>query len=694
MSKISLLEPLLGNGIRNSNFFNGRLLSAEDLRAEQQANREHNEQLGRAIGEGVAYGLEVERKSGSSPGAASAQALVNVSRGLAVNRRGQTLWLADDTEVALVRGNPTLDEGAGLFVVCPGVSSSAVPTGTGVYLLVITPASGFEGRAPASGLGESQILSGKCGSRYTVEGVQFRLIDFNFNAIFAAGSALRAELDQLLAVSGAANLSKLRSLLAYLCFGAREQQDFLQQPFGAQPLDQYGALDALRTIGSLTDCDVPLALIYWTGASIQFVDSWAARRRLTERPATAIWNSFTGDRRLKEAEAMFLQFQAQVEEMRKSGAALEPVVAVNYFRYLPPVGILPLTGKAGVSGFDFPKFFDGLDFKPPVFIEGATVEPLIRNSLSYAPLDLGSNQPVWLYSVRENMEAVGEGGSAAPQPYLIFASGYTPYQGKVEVGDPDAESIDIKLLDFAPRTITADLTASFRFNVTSHLAEEATLTFKPDLRVKVNKREWTLEVDPPERELQPDEETQVTVLINPVPDGTLGTPFSIGLAAISERLTGKSELYDFTVGKASGDIDATISLKFSKAILKPAANTVSDKAIGFPRNNEAEVTLIAEIGQAGKYEVTATIDPSKGWNWKVLTPVVVVDPRELGRKKTTALLKFAIAPKSGADDSVVEFSIGKRGARERRTYTMSLLVGEKVIAGGRDLFFNRRLVDR
>jgi hypothetical protein len=135
-------------------------------------------------------------------------------------------------------------------------------------------------------------------------------------------------------------------------------------------------------------------------------------------------------------------------------------------------------------------------------------------------------------------------------------------------------------------------------------------------------------------------------------------------------------------------------LKFSKAILKPAANTVSDKAIGFPRNNEAEVTLIAEIGQAGKYEVTATIDPSKGWNWKVLTPVVVVDPRELGRKKTTALLKFAIAPKSGADDSVVEFSIGKRGARERRTYTMSLLVGEKVIAGGRDLFFNRRLVDR
>src|ERR1044072_4641377 len=467
MSKISLLEPLLDNGIRNTNFFNGRLLSAEDLRAEQQAHREHNEQLVRAIGAGIAYCLEVQKKSTSSPAAGTTDAMVQVSAGLAINRQGQTLSLATDVDLALVRGNPTLEEGAGLFVVCPGASSSAIPAaGTGIYLLVITPASGFAGRAPASGLGESQILSGKCGSRYTVEGVQFRLIDFNLSAVVEAGNALRNEIDQLLALSDAVSLSKLRNLLAYLCFGAEEQEAFLRQPFklekGASPYNAYGALDALRAAQGLTDCAVPLALIYWTGTGIQFVDGWAARRRLTEAAVTDMWNAVTGDRRLKEAEAMFLQFQAQIDELRKTGAPLESVVAIDYFRYLPPVGFLPLTGKAGVSGFDFQEFFDGLNFKAPVFIEGAKVEPLIRSSLDYAPLNLSSNQRVWLYTVRENLEAVAEGGTAAPQPYLIFASGHPPFQGDVEPTDPTAEPVDIYVVEFNPKTITADLPASDR----------------------------------------------------------------------------------------------------------------------------------------------------------------------------------------------------------------------------------------
>ncbi len=681
MSKISLLEPLLDKGIRNTNFFNGRLLSAEDLRAEQQASREHDGQLGRAIGEGIAYGLEVQKKPASSPAAGTAEAMVTVSEGLAINRLGQTLSLATDTEVALVRGNPTLEESDGLFAACPGASSSAIPTlGTGVYLLVMTPASGFTGRAPASGLGESQLLSGKCGSRFSVEGVQFRLIDFNLNTLLEAGNALRNEINQLMSASDAASLSKLRSLLAYLCFGADEQKAFLRHPFklenGASPYNEYGALDGLRDTGSLTDCDVPLALIYWTASGIQFVDAWAVRRRLTERAVTEVWNLVTGDRRLKEAEAMFLQFQAQIGELGKAGAALESIGAINYFRYLPPVGVLPLTGKPGVSGFDFEQFFDGLDFQAPVFIDGAKVEPLIRSSLAYAPLDLSSNQPLWLYTVRENIEAVGEGGTAAPQPYLIFASAQTAFQGSVA---PTVDLLDIELADFNPKTITADLPASFLFNVTSHLSREESFTFKPSLQVNVNRKAWKLNVDPPEMELQPEQEKQVTVQIESVPSETLGTEFGILLAAVSESLTGKSDTYNFTVGKAADDVDASIVLKFSKAELKPPANTVSDKAIGFPKNTEAQVTLVAEIRNPGAYEVTAKITPAQGWGLKVLTPKVTVKGalEELRSRKTTAFLKFAIAPKAEAQDSVVEFSISKKGARERRTYTMSLFVGDK-----------------
>ena len=46
-------------GIRSVNFFNGRLLTGEDLSREQDANELARLRLGRAVGSGVAYGLEV-----------------------------------------------------------------------------------------------------------------------------------------------------------------------------------------------------------------------------------------------------------------------------------------------------------------------------------------------------------------------------------------------------------------------------------------------------------------------------------------------------------------------------------------------------------------------------------------------------------------------------------------------------------
>ena len=39
MSAVDLLEPILMGGVQRNNFFNGRLLSAEDLSAEQIATR-------------------------------------------------------------------------------------------------------------------------------------------------------------------------------------------------------------------------------------------------------------------------------------------------------------------------------------------------------------------------------------------------------------------------------------------------------------------------------------------------------------------------------------------------------------------------------------------------------------------------------------------------------------------------------
>src|SRR5690242_6690299 len=98
--QVQLQQPLLSGGLRSVNFFNGRLLSAEDLSQDQSANRQAHQYLGQAIGAGVASGLEVREKTGVSTRTAP---VVTVAAGLAVNRLGQALPLAEATDIALVR---------------------------------------------------------------------------------------------------------------------------------------------------------------------------------------------------------------------------------------------------------------------------------------------------------------------------------------------------------------------------------------------------------------------------------------------------------------------------------------------------------------------------------------------------------------------------------------------------------------
>ena len=81
-SQISLQQPILDGGIRSINFFNGRLLSARDLTREQTANREAERRLAQAIGEGVAYGLEVSKFNAST----QESHVVTVEPGLAISR--------------------------------------------------------------------------------------------------------------------------------------------------------------------------------------------------------------------------------------------------------------------------------------------------------------------------------------------------------------------------------------------------------------------------------------------------------------------------------------------------------------------------------------------------------------------------------------------------------------------------------
>jgi hypothetical protein len=403
-----LLQPVFEGGIRSVNFFNGRVLSGEDLSDEQEAQRRARRLLGRAVGEGVAYGFEVSEAAESST---TQFPVITVEPGLAVNRSGQTLRLAERTQVGLVwREDATNFEQAGVtFSDCAPLQPRLYVAAESVYLLTVAPAEGREGRAPTSGAGN---VPSAFNTRYLVEGVQFRLIE-------------------AVSATNLGDINTLRNRVAYLCYGADAARGVATNPFGA-PLDSYGLLDALRG-DILTDCEVPLALIYWSNVrGIGFIDMWSVRRRLTKTAHSEGWHSLVGDRRTSESEAMVLQFQDHIADMLKNPAApMSTVAAGQYFHRLPPAGLLPLarrdpTGR-DFNGINPTTFFGGHAPRPAAFIDGGIVRSLLADAGKYEPVDLTRGEVVWLYQVLQNDRAFSTTSNVTP--YILFTTAQMLYRG-------------------------------------------------------------------------------------------------------------------------------------------------------------------------------------------------------------------------------------------------------------------------
>ena len=364
MSTAELLKPILESGIRSVNFFNGRLLSGEDMSREQLANREARKLIGQAVGDGVAYGLEVIK----TPGAGTSPRLT-VQPGLALNRCGEPLRLSAAADLSLVRPQNESAAIAGSFADCTPFQAGTYVSGSGVYLLVLCPAKGTEGRAPMSGLGNDPV---DCNTKYTVDGVQFRLVQLDLSP---------TELN---------DQNHLRSLVAYKCFGIAQLKPLLTAPFGAAS-ETYGLLDQLRP-NRLTDCDVPLAVFFWTATQgIRFVDTWSVRRRLIEPSAVDEWTASVGDRRRSESEATLMQFQDALDSIKAGaglGGAPQPaqITADQHFAFLPPAGFLP----TGAGGFDWKKFLGPHAPDQSTLIDEGLFRSAVHRSLFQDPFKIVS----------------------------------------------------------------------------------------------------------------------------------------------------------------------------------------------------------------------------------------------------------------------------------------------------------------
>lgn len=410
---LSLQEPFVTPAdIRQINFFNGRLLTGRDFTIEQDARHSVDARLGLSLGDGVVFGLDVLAEPRASP---SNLPFVTVAPGLAINRNGRTLRLQERVSIALARRFESVSADR-LFTRCANVVGGTYVAGSGIYVLTVAPAQLANGRAQNNGLDSANV---RCATDATIEGVQFRLLYVR--------PAAYAGLD--------ASAATFRNELAYRCFGTGVQATWFDDLQGVTARDE-GLLEGLRRTSDLrlTDDDVPLALIHLAGAgALQFVDVWSVCRPLSplaDQPLT----SLTQSRRAALGQAMFLQFQRQIDSLITPGSGLGTVTARSHFRYLPPAGLIRVQEGAERSDGELLRFFAGMTVRGPVFMNAARLEGLIRESLCAPPIDTRRGELVWLYRVRENRQAIEnpQGRPIPPASYLVFASGHLPYRGNAQ----------------------------------------------------------------------------------------------------------------------------------------------------------------------------------------------------------------------------------------------------------------------
>lgn len=288
-----LNQVIAVDGEPRSFFFNGRLLSAEDLTREQQARDGAERRLARLIGCGVAEGLTVASGAGS---------VLHIAAGVGVTPSGAVIDI----------GNLDLDlssagRGASFsgFGNCAAGLAEGQPL-AGVYLLTLTPAWAAQGRA-ATLLGEV----GACNRRTEQPAVRARLVEVQAPAGLGTAS-LRNEL-------AVALLSPGQGLTAVP--EAARVGWWMRQRIGG------GAASP-----GLTADELPLALLQIDAKAVPlWIDTDSARRRLAPPPGEAgdaLWPQSWAI----EMQALAAQFLAELMGTKASAAA---------FVWLPPT--LPMT---------------------------------------------------------------------------------------------------------------------------------------------------------------------------------------------------------------------------------------------------------------------------------------------------------------------------------------------------------------
>jgi len=434
MSFKSLLEPITDQGIENTHFFEGRVLSANDLRQQVDANRRYDQQLGEVLGSGIVRGLNV---SIVDSGAGASGPVVRVQGGMGLNLEGNVLELSSDyMDIELSRSITAPDPDT-IFSDCnKAITETSLPSGAGLYVLLMSPAAKYQGYAPKNGL-QARGVANDCGRATVVEGVQFRLLEFNPLAMPDISESTRRLLEETffnsaspILSSDTQSISKLQNIIAHVCLGSevsKRSQSTILTTVSEQPV----GFDALYGEG-IEPCDIPLAMIYWTVDGIGFLDNWSVKRQLYQYFPVNSGFSYSGKRTQVIYESMLYQFQDQLHELLVNKLNITEALSLNafdYFQYLPPAGLLPLF-QSSAEGFSPENFFARQPHRPPEYVSDSQAREILYGSANYQPIATDERELVWLYRTweRDLQEANGQPSLA----HMIFTCGHTPYQANAK----------------------------------------------------------------------------------------------------------------------------------------------------------------------------------------------------------------------------------------------------------------------
>ncbi len=422
MSIRDLQEAVLDQGIRHTNFFEGRLLTGDDLRNQREANREIDRRLAKALGPGIIEGLEVEFLPEIS---SASEPKISVSKGLAINKNGDVFGLPDnDITLQLVRSlkTPVFDKSD--FYLCAGPpGEQQLPSGAGIYMLVMYPVAGYTEKAPKSGLGDSGIARG-CGNKYIQEGVEFRLVQVDRAYILEhlkdkpqLVSLLDSELldeNNPIAAMDLQKQSRLRNLLASLFLGSIDAREILKPSLtGSAGMYWQGDSPFVRSLYDLElqeSCDVPLGLIFWTLEGVSFIDSWTVRRPIV--------NHWLADH---EFDINNLLSIWQFEQQLLSASNLESLKLRDYYLFIPAMFRLPVhePDLNSDNGVDIRQFLGNWDSRLPEYVSSEELPNLLNHAIRYPSLARENLDAIQTVYVKDNLQAVRDGNENQLYAYFV-----------------------------------------------------------------------------------------------------------------------------------------------------------------------------------------------------------------------------------------------------------------------------------